>query len=409
MTTLTLTAGVPPRDRLEQIGLWSLVGIVAAMQLSIAAAQILLAIASVAWLASHITRGERLEAPRFFWPLVAYAALTLASAGFSLDPAVSFTDCKQLVLLMLVPITYDLARGARANSVLSIILTIGAASALVGIVQYAVLNFDGLGRRPQGTLSHWMTYSGTLMLVICAATARLLYGSSGRLWAAFVMPALLVALSLTLTRGAWVGVAVGVAVLFLSKDFRLLAVIPIVVVGGILLAPQEVIDRGKTMFDRKDLTSLDRVAMLQAGVGDRQGLSADGRRPGSNRAGLPALPRGRRGEGDQSPPAQRADADRGGARVAGAGGVDLVRGRRVCRTDQAGADGEEQEPRRRRARRHGGNAGRRTDGVQLRRLRVPDAAPRDHHVAVRRQPRRRIAVVNISLAARDLRPPARTN
>ena len=180
MTTLTLTAGAPPRDRLEQIGLWSLIGIVAAMQLSIAAAQILLAVASVAWLASHITRGERLEAPRFFWPLVAYAALTLASAGFSLDPEVSFTDCKQLVLLMLVPITYDLARGARANSVLSIILTIGAASAFVGIVQYAVLNFDGLGRRPQGTLSHWMTYSGTLMLVICAATARLLYGSSGR-------------------------------------------------------------------------------------------------------------------------------------------------------------------------------------------------------------------------------------
>ena len=95
---------------------------------------------------------------------------------------------------MLVPITYDFARGARANSVLSIVLTIGAASAFVGIVQYAVLNFDGLGRRPQGTLSHWMTYSGTLMLVICAATARLLYGTSGRLWAAFVMPALLVAL-----------------------------------------------------------------------------------------------------------------------------------------------------------------------------------------------------------------------
>ena len=50
MTTLTLTAGVPPRDRLEQIGLWSLVGIVAAMQLSIAAAQILLAVAALAWL-----------------------------------------------------------------------------------------------------------------------------------------------------------------------------------------------------------------------------------------------------------------------------------------------------------------------------------------------------------------------
>ena len=266
MTTLTLTAGVPPRDRLEQIGLWSLVGIVAAMQLSIAAAQILLTIAVASWLISHIARGERLDAPPFFWPLVVYAALTLVAAGFSIDPGESFTDSKQLVLFMLVPLTYDLARGARAHSVLSIILTIGAASAFVGIVQYAVLNFDGLGRRPQGTLSHWMTYSGTLMLVICAAVARLLYGTSGRLWAAFVMPALLVALSLTLTRGAWVGVAVGVAVLFLSKDFRLLALLPIVAVVGIVLAPQTLTDRVYSIFDRNDLTNRDRVAMARAGV-----------------------------------------------------------------------------------------------------------------------------------------------
>ena len=266
MTTFGLTAGVPPRDRLEEVGLWSLVGIVAAMQLSIAAAQILLALASLAWLISHVSRGERLEAPRFFWPLVVYAGLTLASAGFSIDPEVSFTDCKQLVLLMLVPITYDLARGARANSVLSIILTIGAASAFIGIVQYAVLNFDGLGRRPSGTLSHWMTYSGTLMLVICAATARLLYGKAGRLWAAFIMPALLVALSLTLTRGAWVGVAVGVALLLLSKDFRLLALVPIVIVASLLLAPDTIRDRFWSMIDPKDLTGRDRIAMLEAGV-----------------------------------------------------------------------------------------------------------------------------------------------
>jgi O-antigen ligase len=266
MTTLSLTAGAPPRDRLEQIGLWSLVGIVAAMQLSIAAAQILLAVAALTWLISHINRGERLEAPSFFWPLLIYAALTLSSAGFSLDPEVSFTDCKQLVLLMLVPLTYDLARGGRANSVLSIVLTIGAVSAFIGIVQYAVLNFDSLGRRPDGAFSHWMTYSGTLMLVICGATARLLYGTSGRLWAAFVMPALLVALSLTLTRGAWVGVAVGVAVLFLSKDFRLLALIPIVIVGGLLFAPPAIIERVESMIDRKDPTSIDRVAMLEAGL-----------------------------------------------------------------------------------------------------------------------------------------------
>jgi O-antigen ligase len=61
-------------------------------------------------------------------------------------------------------------------------------------------------------------------------------------------------------------VAVGVSLLFLSKDFRLLAVIPIVVVGAILLAPDTLLERGKSIFDPKDLTSRDRIAMLQAGV-----------------------------------------------------------------------------------------------------------------------------------------------
>ena len=266
MTTMSPTAGVPPRDRLEHVGLLALAGTVAAMQLSIAASQILLGVAAVTWCISHVRRGERVEAPAFFWPLVAYAALTLLSAGFSLDPRVSFTDCKQLVLLLLVPLVYDLARGARAKGLMSILLTIGAASALVGILQYGVLNYDNLGRRPQGTLSHWMTYSGTLMLVICATVARLLYSTSGRLWAAFIMPALLVGLILTFTRSAWVGVAVGVGVLLLRKDFRLMALLPIVVAAMVALAPAALTDRVYSMFDLNDPTNRDRVAMLQAGA-----------------------------------------------------------------------------------------------------------------------------------------------
>ena len=266
MTTISFTAGVAPRDRIESVGLLALLGLVAAMQLSIAVTQILLTVAVLCWLAMHVSRRERIEAPPFFWPLVVYAALTLASAGFSLDPRVSFTDCKQLVLLLLVPVVYDFARIGRANSVLSIILTVGAASALVGIVQYGILNFDNLGRRPQGTLSHWMTYSGTLMLVICAAMARLLHGRQMRLWAAFIMPALIVSLMLTQTRGAWIGVAVGVGIVFLTKDFRLTALIPVAVVTAVLLAPTALTERFYSIFDKTDLTNRDRVAMLQAGV-----------------------------------------------------------------------------------------------------------------------------------------------
>lgn len=266
MTTLSMTAGVPPRDRLEEAGLVALFGIVAALQLSIAVTQILLVVATVCWLASHVLRGERLDAPAFFWPLVAYAALTLLSAGFSLDPTVSVIDSKQLVLFILVPIVYDFARGARANTVLTVILTIGAASALVGIVQYGVFNYNDLGRRPQGTLSHWMTYSGTLMLVVCAAVARLLFSTRGRLWAALIMPALIVSLMVTLTRTAMVGVAVGIGALLLSKDFRLLAVLPVIAAVVIGFAPDTVTSRVYSILDMHDPTVRDRVAMLQAGV-----------------------------------------------------------------------------------------------------------------------------------------------
>ncbi len=266
MTTISITTATPTRDRVELIGLGALIGMVAAAQLSIAVSQILLTVAALCWVASHVARAERIEAPDFFWPLIAYASLTLLSAGFSRNTAVSLGDCKQLALFLLIPIVYDFARGSRAGTVLTIVLTAGAASALVGIVQYSILNFDTLDRRVQGTLSHWMTYSGTLMLVICAAVARLLYGTRDRGWAAVVIPALVVSLVVTFTRTAMVGLAAGVGVLFLLRDFRLLAILPIALAAALALSPADLTRRIYSIADLNDPTSKDRVAMLQAGV-----------------------------------------------------------------------------------------------------------------------------------------------
>jgi O-antigen ligase len=266
VTTLTLTAGAAPRDRVELAGLASLVGLVAASQISIAATQILLTVAALCWFGIHISRRQRLEAPSFFWPLLGYAALTLLSAGFSRDPAASLIDSKQLVLLLLVPIVYDFARGARARTLVTVVITVGALSAMVGLVQYAILNY-GSERRLQGTLSHWMTYSGTLMLVICAAASRLLYDRRDRMWAAIVMPAVIASLMLSFTRSAMVGAAAGVGTLLLIRDFRLLALLPILAAGVIAISPAQLSERIYSTFDINDPTNRDRVAMLQAGVG----------------------------------------------------------------------------------------------------------------------------------------------
>ncbi len=254
------------RVPLERIALWSLFGVVATLQVSIAAAQALLAVMLVCWVAMLATGRAQPGAPPFFRPLAAYAVLTLVATVFSVEPLTSLVDDKQLFLLLAVPAAYEVARGNRARTVLFVLITAGAVSAVLGIVQYGILHYDNLGQRPQGSLGHYMTYSGLLMLVATAAAARLLFETRDRAWPALVMPALLVALALTFTRSAWVGASVGIAALLLMKDFRLVGALPVVLAAGIAIAPPQVTQRFYSMFDLNDPTSRDRIAMMREGV-----------------------------------------------------------------------------------------------------------------------------------------------
>jgi O-antigen ligase len=257
--------GRPADDALEHVGLLALFGVAAALQFSIAAAQILLAVAVVCWVGTLIVHRERFEVPAFFWPLAAYGGVTLVAAAFSIDPRTSFIDCKQLVLFVLIPITYRFVGGTRGFTLMTVIVTAAAASAAFGIFQYGILHYNNLGQRPQGTLGHYMTYSGLLMLVIAIALARVLFGRGERTWAALVLPALGVAVALSFSRSALVGVCAATAVLFALKDFRLFAVAPIAAAIFIAVAPNQVAQRYASMFNMKDPTVRDRIAMLHIG------------------------------------------------------------------------------------------------------------------------------------------------
>jgi O-antigen ligase len=266
VATVSIAAGAPPRDRIELAGLAGLLAFVGALQVSIAAASILLAFTLACWGLFVAVHREEVEVPRFYWPLLVYAALTLLSAANSPDSRTSFVDSKQLVLFLIVPMAYRFARGARARTVLRVAITVGAISAAFGIVQYGMLNYNNLGQRPQGTLGHYMTYSGLLLLVIGSALARLLFDTRDRAWTLVVMPALLVAVVLTFTRSAWVGTCVVVALLFSLKDFRLVAAVPVLAALALAISPPQIANRFYSIFDLRDPTSRDRVAMLREGV-----------------------------------------------------------------------------------------------------------------------------------------------
>ena len=265
-TTLSMS-GAQSTPWLDRLTTALLLAFVATVQVSIVAAQALFMALLLAWLATLVRDRARPAAPPFFWPLVAYAAVTLISSAFSIDPIESIIDSRQLYLFLIVPVVYDLARGPRLRTVVDVIVTVGALAAVYGIIQYGMLHFDSLRLRPRGTMGHYMTYSGTLMLVIGVAAARIVFGGvRDRIWPALVMPALIVALTLTFTRSAWVGVCVGVSLLFILKDFRLTGLLPVAVALMFALAPDRITDRVLSVFDLQDPSSRDRVAMVQTGL-----------------------------------------------------------------------------------------------------------------------------------------------
>jgi len=89
-------------------------------------------------------------------------------------------DDKQLVLFVIVPAVYHIARGERAGVVIDVIVSVRRGERRVlESSSTGLLHYDNLGRRPEGAMSHYMTYSGLLMLVICAAAARLIFGRVG--------------------------------------------------------------------------------------------------------------------------------------------------------------------------------------------------------------------------------------
>ena len=251
---------------LERAAWLALLAFAASLQVSIFAAGVLLTVTAVLWLALIIRNGERPQVPGMFWPLAAYAAVTLISAFFAVDRGVSLRDTKQLVLFAIVPIAYRLLPGKRSLTAVDVIITVGAIEAVYGIVQYAILNFDHLQRRVQGSLTHYMTYSGVLMLVACTAAARIMFRQQDRTWASLVMPALLVAIALTMSRNAWVGVCVGIGLLLLLRDFRLIGLLPVAAAVFLALAPAQLTERLYSTFSLADPTNRDRIAMMKSGL-----------------------------------------------------------------------------------------------------------------------------------------------
>lgn len=256
---------------LERIGFLLFAAGLGLIQFSIKA-EIVLGLAAIAWavIAVQEFRSARVpgfKVPAFFWALVALMVLSLISSAMSADPLYSLERGKQFVLFLIVPVTMRLARGGRAKTTIDVIIALGSLAAIIGIIQWTALGYDE-ANRPKGSLGHWMTYSGILMLVVCAAASRLIFVKKNEnwIWPAVAVPSLIVALVATYTRNAWIGSLAAIGALLAFRSKRLLIALPVLVIVIGVAAPASIRQRALSSFDPHFPGNQDRIAMLEAGV-----------------------------------------------------------------------------------------------------------------------------------------------
>jgi putative inorganic carbon (hco3(-)) transporter len=212
----------------------------AAVLLSIAAAETLLAIACVAWI---IQRPAAVVWPSYVIPLCAFMLTTVLALLMSAQPQVGMSSVRKFVLFTMGLLAANVVTTTvRARISLGVLLAIGAATSVYALGQFVIayihfLSTQNLADDPTvlaritGFMGHWMTFSGEQLLVWCAAIPAVLM--LGRRW---MIPLGVVgtALLLSFTRSAWLGAAAGFVVLALLMPRKILisAALPLAIVAA---------------------------------------------------------------------------------------------------------------------------------------------------------------------------------
>jgi O-antigen ligase len=224
---------------------WCALGAAATSMCSIAASQTLLGMSLAAMIAGRVT--PRL--PRG-WPFLAFFALaTAASLLMSPEPAAGIPQIRKLyVLLILIAVASTFAGLRHVRWLVSAWIALGAAAAATGFWQFGAkwlharsagqdFYLSYVGARITGFMSHWMTFSGQMMIVLLVGGALFLLGRIERRTRLLVLAALAfaaLALVLGFTRGIWLATAA--ATVYLLGVWRRWAVLLVPLAAGVVLA-----------------------------------------------------------------------------------------------------------------------------------------------------------------------------
>ncbi len=229
---------------------------------------------SILWSARrhrHLTWCWRRNSPLLL-PLGLYVVFFLVSVITSLEVSVSARELKSLLGLSTLPLAILLVRGtAEVRRLIDGLLIMTVLIAVYGIGQYIFTDYGPLDNRIPGPFSHYMTFSGALLLGTFLLIGRMISGTGWKNpwhWLALLLVS--ATLLLTLTRGAWVAASITCTLVLVWRGRRYLAVyLAAVAVAGTLFlsfAPAPWKARITSIADPRNESNYDRLSMLQAGL-----------------------------------------------------------------------------------------------------------------------------------------------
>jgi O-antigen ligase len=224
-----------------------------------------LTIAFVFWLTALAKRESRFSVPGFFWPLLAYAALSLIVCFFSVNPAMSLKDSRELLLYLVVPLTMSALAARHGRTWTSLALLASGLLSSFYAIGYFVLRSQP-GERIQGFMGHYMTQAGLLLLFLCAAMAFLLFSRNKTRWAwgIAIVPAA-ISLALTFTRSAWIGFVAAFALLVFLFRPKALVLVPVIIGLFLLVSPRPMKQRAFSILSLHNYANKHRIEYLKAG------------------------------------------------------------------------------------------------------------------------------------------------
>jgi O-antigen ligase len=202
-----------------------------------------------------------------YLPLGVYVLGLGAAIVASSDPRVSAGSLTELMALGTLAAAPLLVRGERAaRRLVDVLVVMVSLIAVAGLAQLFA-GYGGLDHRIRGPFSHWMTYSGVLLLCDLLLLARLSVDrASRRSWRWVALAAINFGLLGSLTRGAWVALALSLMALLALRRARYLAAFVPAALLFVLLAPTPLLNRVLSIADLRDASNYDRLCMVDAGL-----------------------------------------------------------------------------------------------------------------------------------------------